>query len=421
MKIAWFVNIVMPVLARDLGWWETSLGGWLTGQMEGIKQIGNELSIICADSNAHSIISRRIDGVDFFVVPQSKTEDLCDSIRNVLSIVNPDVFHIFGTETDASLAAINASDLDRTVVSIQGLVTVCAKHVGDGIPEKYYKKTLLKAMGKRLLHGSIIEEDAIRLQKQGEKETEIIRKSKHIIGRTEWDKCNVELINADADYHKCNEILRNSFYEGCWQVERCEKHTIFVSQSASPIKGFHQLLKAMPSVLNKYPDAHICVSGAPLSGLNKRNILKQWAVEYLCGYQGYIEKLVRENKLYGKIRFLNYLSESQMKNQMLKANVFVLPSNIENSPNSLCEAMLLGVPCVAADVGGVKDLLVSPEEGLIYDHSDVEKLSECINSIFASNELAERMSKACRKHALATHNPQKNTEDLLHVYRKIMG
>ena len=56
-----------------------------------------------------------------------------------------------------------------------------------------------------------------------------------------------------------------------------------------------------------------------------------------------------------KIEFLGRLSAEGMKQAYLDANVFVMPSTIENSPNSLGEAMLLGVPCVAADVGGVAE------------------------------------------------------------------
>ena len=55
-----------------------------------------------------------------------------------------------------------------------------------------------------------------------------------------------------------------------------------------------------------------------------------------------------------------------MKERFLKSNVFVSPSTIENSPNSLGEAMLLGIPCISSDVGGVKNLLKHEEEGYVY-------------------------------------------------------
>ena len=55
-----------------------------------------------------------------------------------------------------------------------------------------------------------------------------------------------------------------------------------------------------------------------------------------------------------------------MCEQYLKANVFVLPSAIENSPNSLGEAMMLGTPTVVSDVGGVKNMIDHEKEGYVY-------------------------------------------------------
>ena len=56
------------------------------------------------------------------------------------------------------------------------------------------------------------------------------------------------------------------------------------------------------------------------------------------------------------------------------------PSSIENSPNSLGEAQLLGVPCIASDVGGVTDMIPNKECGIIYRFEEVELLAKHIPS-----------------------------------------
>lgn len=52
-----------------------------------------------------------------------------------------------------------------------------------------------------------------------------------------------------------NETLRDSFYEKpIWDLDRCKRHTIFVSNSGAPLKGAHQVIKALPIILREYPD-----------------------------------------------------------------------------------------------------------------------------------------------------------------------
>lgn len=421
MKIAWLINIVMPELAEELGIWQTCLGGWLIGYMNGIKNTDTELHIITVSSDVNEEIKRQIDKTFYYIIPDNTNDTLSNSFKRILEEIDPDVFHIFGTELKTAELAFNVSNASKTVVSVQGLVSFCCKHIRDNIPERYYKKNLLKSIGKVLINSSIIEDDAIRLEKAGGSEQSIIKRAKHIIGRTTWDRACITHMNPHANYYLCKEILRDSFYTDQWTIENCQKHTILLSQSSSPIKGLHRFLEALPLVLKHYPDTQVYIAGEPLSRLQKRSKLKQKMVEYFCGYQGYIEKLVREYDLYDKVSFLNYLDEKSMKEQYLRANVFVLPSSIENSPNSLGEAMILGVPCVASCVGGIQDMISSPDEGFVFPSDEPYMLAYYICKIFESEELAKSVSTKARQHALDTHDRKKNTEQLLKIYQIIKG
>ena len=109
-----------------------------------------------------------------------------------------------------------------------------------------------------------------------------------------------------------------------------------------------------------------------------------------------------------------------MKRAYLDANVFALPSTIENSPNSLGEAMLLGVPCVAADVGGVRNLMC-PGEGYVYQSTAPYMLADAIMQVFEQQEQAAEMGRRARTHALQTHDPDKNLQDLLAAFQKVAG
>ena len=69
----------------------------------------------------------------------------------------------------------------------------------------------------------------------------------------------------NAQYYHNNEVLRKSFYDGKWSFDNCEKHSIFISQATTPIKGLHIMLRAMPLIKKKYPDVKLYVAGANIS------------------------------------------------------------------------------------------------------------------------------------------------------------
>lgn len=118
---------------------------------------------------------------------------------------------------------------------------------------------------------------------------------------------------------------------------------------------------------------------------------------------------------------LGMLDEEGMKEQFLKSHVFVCPSAMENSPNSLGEAMLLGVPCVAADVGGIHNILVSGGDGVLYPAGSVEGLAEKVIEIFTKEAITEKYSDNARRHARETHDADQNYYKLIRIYQEITG
>lgn len=138
-------------------------------------------------------------------------------------------------------------------------------------------------------------------------------------------------------------------------------------------------------------------------------------------YGAYLKKLIKRHSLEGMVTFMGPLSAPKMKEAFLRSNVFVLPSTIENSPNSLGEAMLLGVPCVASCVGGVQDMLADRMEGYMYPVNDTALLAHYIDKVFSDDDAAYAMGKRAKEHAYRTHDPVKNVEDLIEIYHKILS
>ena len=414
MKLLWLCNMMPGAVRENLG--GTSGGGlWVDHVLSDLrKQESLTLRILCPGPKAAGgSLDDRTDyrlfteGEPYRYLPELEVQ-----FGSELSEFQPDVIHIWGTEYGHTLAMVRAAQKrgvsGRIAVSIQGLCSVYAGHYAEGIPERVRNAFTLRDFLRR---------DNMAMQQKkfllrGDLEMEALEGVHHVIGRTDWDRACTMQINPDAKYHFCNETLRETFYDGGWNYDTCKKHRIFASSCLYPIKGFHYLLGAMPIILRRYPDAVISVTGG--SFFADSFLARQRQQTYFR----YLQRFCRRNGLTDKIEFLGQLNADAMKRAFLDANVFVLPSTIENSPNSLGEAMLLGVPCVASDVGGVINML-HPGEGYVYPSTAPYMLAHDIMEVFAMEHRAAELGAAARAHARKTHDPEKNLRDLLAIYREI--
>jgi len=114
------------------------------------------------------------------------------------------------------------------------------------------------------------------------------------------------------------------------------------------------------------------------------------------------------------------LDENEMINRLLKSNVFVLPSKIENSSNSLCEAMLLGLPCVASYVGGNPDMMLHDKEGYLYSFDDYQTLAQQVIKLFEDKDLCLEFSKNAREKSLQRNDLNTNVNTLYKIYKQLM-
>ena len=328
--------------------------------------------------------------------------------RDINDAFAPDCVHLHGTEYAHGLAFLRACPNVRTVASIQGIVSSYARYYLAGLTTC----DIIKSLTLRDVLRGTIWAGKRSFEKRGRLEIEIVNRLQHIIGRTSWDKAHVLAINPTIQYHFCNETLRPEFYGKTWTYEECEKHSIFVSQANYPIKGLHQLLKAMPLILDRYPDTKIYVAGADVA---KMKGLRQKVCQ--TGYGRYVAKLIKQYHLEDKVFFTGSLSAEQMCRRYLASNVFVSASAIENSPNSLGEAQLLGVPCLASYVGGTMDMMAGDEEHL-YRFEEVEMLAIKVCEIFAN---CRTVDVAMQQQAMARHDAHRNTMALLSIYENLLS
>ena len=431
MKVLWLVNRILPMFYTDLGIKETNFGGgWLTGLLNAlVKNEDIELAVSAPMNNISKIMDGKTGGVSYFFYPEKNVRNYDAGIipyfQEISARYEPDVIHIFGTEYPRTLEMIDAVGADRILISLTGILTEYLCEFRCDVPEQYFKKHApLRAISKihpklrflcnRLL--SYMEDD---FKSRAVFEIQSVKKAKYVSGRTTFDKTFAKRENPGILYFFCNESLRESFYTyRKWDYRGCQPHSIFISNAGYPIKGFHKVIEACGRIKQFYPDMQIYVAGnSPFSGIPG---IKGKLIEVTDEYAMYLRKLTKENDLFDRIHYLGNLDEKGMAERFLDANVFVLPSSAENSPNSLGEAMLLGVPCIASNVGGVAEMMLNEEEGLVYPYHDVSALANAIRFLFDNPPKAAEFGRNAIAHAEMTHDPEKNSAEMKEIYTSIV-
>lgn len=411
MRILWICNLVLPEFSQVFGIKPTCYGGWMSGMLHQLEQVDDLVVGLCfpiidEERMKHSIHAAHpfysfhasMDSGEYR--PESSGEFL-----DILEDFRPDVIHIWGTEYNHAKAVMDACAQlglrDRVLVHIQGLVSFISVHYALGVDPAF------------LAHGSpkSILDEKKDLARRGKVEKRILKQALHVCDCSEWGKMCVELTSSDAYFHCCDDVLRNAFYSKhkIWNSQTCQRHSVFMSQAHYPVKGLHFLLRAIAIVKRKYKDVKVCISGSNL--MDSKNDES--------GYAQYIKHIINQEELSRHIIFVGSLTENEMVQQYLQAHVFVSPSTIEDPSNSVCEAMLLGVPVVASYVGGTPSLIHHGEDGFLYPCDAHYMLAYYIMQIFQDDELAGRISAAARERAGKRHDPEKIKHRMMEIYRAV--
>ena len=381
-----------------------------------IKQIKRyPISIaIAMPGSVPSICEETIEGIKVYILPiTGRDKEVspadCDF---VIKSFNPDLIQIEGTEFRIQNEFSKDRGIKR-IVSLQGILEGYAPYQYGMLADDDFDtwaNPILNRVVKSILHFRKNHYFNRRLKY----ERNTLSNADYFTGRTFWDRAHSYWANPRAPYFKCNRILRDSFYEEVWSIDGAVPYRIYTSNGSSALKGLHYLLKAVGLLRNEYPDIKLYIAG-PSS--NRPVSIKD---PKAMGYPLYVRNLIKRLGISENVVFTGTLQESGVAEQLKKANVYVLPSLIENSPNSLGEAMLMGVPCVASYAGGVSDMASVGEVGM-YRSNDPALLAWELKKIFDSKELQRSLSANARARALVTHDKKMNAKEMVRAYESITG
>jgi glycosyltransferase involved in cell wall biosynthesis len=328
------------------------------------------------------------------------------NIPQYLDIVNqfkPDIIHIFGTESDFALI-INKTTIP-CIIHIQGNLTSYSLKWFSGLNKidilKHTKKWLfLKGYG--YFH------DYFLILKAAARERKIFQECRYFMGRTDWDRRITLVLSPHSKYFHCDEIMRSEFYLHQWQPKTIQSNYTIVSTIKSNVyKGLETIFECKTILSQRFPELDILWKVA--------GIKEQDEISYL------VERKYKARFRDYNIQLLGPLLEDELINELLTADLFVHASHIENSPNSVCEGMLLGMPVIATYAGGTPSILSDKSEGLLVQDGDPYVLTGAIIELFRNKRLASLLGENARIKSLIRNNPEKIVQDVMNIYSTILS
>lgn len=164
-------------------------------------------------------------------------------------------------------------------------------------------------------------------------------------------------------------------------------------------KGSYDLLKVIPEVLEKVPDAHFYLGG-----------------------DGDIEqsqKIINENKLQDHIELLGWVRNEKKEGYLKKCSTFILPSYHEGMPMSVLEAMSYGLATISTNAGGIPQIISQGIDGYRVKAGDLEKLKQILVYVLSNEEEKRQLGIAARNVIEKKFNAVRNVDRLWNLYKKL--
>lgn len=409
MRVLWFTNDPLEAFHRRQGRTNRGSGHWMSCLLEHLRaQPGVSVDVATA---CPGVPDQQFEdgGTRHFILGQPRFQPFfratSKDLNRAASLVRelkPDIVHIHGTERFYGLLPARGLIAPPALISLQGFLEPCVRSFFGalGPADIARSQSLLETLTRRgLLWRRHDFAEGARC------EAEILAHAPGFLGRTEWDRAIVRAANPHARYFHVGEILRDCFAARRWSIGAARRHSIVFTNSGMPLRGTEVLLDALSIVRRSFPSATLRLAGH----FNLRR-----------GYQRFLQQRIARAGLASHVELLGALDGESMAAELSQAHVFAIASFVENSPNSLCEAMQVGLPCVAAHTGGIGSLITHGQDGLLYPAGDAALLASSILGIFESDELAVRLGESAHLAAALRHNPRLVIEQLNHAYSETL-
>jgi glycosyltransferase involved in cell wall biosynthesis len=414
-RVLWFVNKVPAEVARGAGM-SGVRGGWLDSYIEIVGDVPSiDLTVAFPDWTWHTPRTR-IGRVTFVGLPPGEPEsrpgrvirrwrhdaaprDVCAAAARLAQEVDPDLVHIHGADNCYG-SALSGCGMP-TVLSIQGSPTAILGLYLRGV-DRYLLRSLSPVdflMGRGGIHQHFM------LKSRAESESRAMVNVGHVAGRTEWDERLAAVMAPQAEYHRFDEPMRLDFYRASWSAETARPASILSITGQYALKGVGTLLRATAVLRRVRPDTTLVLAGIQPGTEHERAATRH----------------MRALGIEDCATIVGELDAPALIREMTRASVYVSPSHMENSSNALCEAQLVGMPCVASCAGGSPTIADHGSAALLVQDGDPEALAGAVLSLLDDPEEAARLGQRGRVLATARHDRERIRGQILSIYDEMLA
>lgn len=412
MRVLWLTPIQLPAAKGS----SATTGGWLEGLRQALQEHEPDVQLTIASLGAVPHPAFRQGNAEYLWVPVEQPtsrvgrlsarwraprvpQGAVDECRRVIADAQPDLVHVHGTDNFLGLA-LEGSRVPA-VVSLQGIMQACARYVGSGLgPADWLRASATR----QFVHGSGLVHTLRSYRARARTELRVLTLCDAFTGRTEWDRAVLRALRPDATYYHDDRILRRAFYAQAWHDPGPDA-PIFCTSGGSPIKGLETLLDAaaiLRGALRR--PVRLRVAGAVRGS-------ELWPV---------VKRRLADPRLRSAVELLGMLDAPAIARELQQASIYVQPSHIDNNANALCEAMLVGLPCVASYVGGLPTIIEHGHTGLLCQDGEPAMLARAIETLLVNRSMATGLGQAARDVALVRHDPERIAHEVAGIYRDVV-
>lgn len=224
--------------------------------------------------------------------------------------------------------------------------------------------------------------------------------------RTTWDAAMSRRFSPNCHVHHNWEMIRPAFFElDCAATpgpEPGRPHLLFVGGSQT-MKGYRQVLEAFDLIRQQVP-AKLTIVGQSEPEVIERHIRRQG--------------LAAINPADLEVRGMQ--NTAALQALMQESFCLLHPSYLDNSPNTVCEAQVAGLPVVVTMVGGVGSLVEHERTGL-GARLDPRDIANQVLRLCHDEPLRQRLSRQAMRVARARHDAATITQRTIDIYRAMLA